>query len=366
MQIANWAVLSTAICLLAATRTDGESPHPVTIGNGRNVQVSCLGSELPEVFYSPGEAYFEEGCSDGSCGGNNYFTSLGPRWSAGVEFTMLKPHFENNVASTTLNSDGDTFETFSDTEFTYDRELAPRVWIEAVGPDSLGFRAIYWQFDHPAATSTSTPPANGFGRISHPDFGEIDLSTTVPNSQFIANTDLNAYSVDLEVTKAMNWGNYGLLTAFGLRYAEVEQRYVAQLRSAADVLQGTINFSHQIEGIGPTIAIRTQRPFTTQMAIFGQARGSLLFGDGQSTLTAIEDQDLDDQLTTNRTTIRNDLLPIGEMQVGLQWSPECTGVFFPYVHLALEGQIWSGVGNASTEDGNLGFFGFNIAVGVDF
>ena len=46
-------------------------------------------------------------------------------------------------------------------------------------------------------------------------------------------------------------------------------------------------------------------------------------GDGQSLLVAIEDQDLNTPMTTRSTTDQDDLLPIGEMQVGLQWTPMC-------------------------------------------
>jgi hypothetical protein len=91
-----------------------------------------------------------------------------------------------------------------------------------------------------------------------------------------------------------------------------------------------------------------------------------LFGDSTSRLNAIEDQDLDAQLTTVRTTSRDDLLPVGDVQVGLQWTPASYGVWNPYLHVAMEGQFWGGAGNASSETGNLGFYGFNFALGMDW
>ena len=256
-------------------------------------------------------------------------------------------------------------ENFSDTQFDYSQELAPRVWVEVLGSDALGMRAIYWQFDHAAGTAVGQPPANGFGSIIPPDFGNIDLSTTVPGSQFTANSDINAYTIDLELTKAMNWGRCGFLTAFGLRYAEIQQSYTGELQNEMNVTQGTVNFRHSVNGIGPTLAMRSERPLTRQLGLFGTARGAVLFGDGDTLLTAVEDLDLDDQLTTTQTTTRDDLLPIGELQCGIQWTPGCIGVWHPYLHVALEGQVWGGVGDASSEDGNLGFFGFNVALGFD-
>jgi hypothetical protein len=287
-------------------------------------------------------------------------------WSVGIEFTFLKPHLEGNPAFTTLDSDGATFETLTETDFEYDRELAPRVWIEALQCESLGIRAIYWQFDYAARDASGSPPANGFGRISPPPFGSVDLSTTVPNSVFSASSDINAYSIDLEATRSFQTHAWGWMASAGLRYAEVEQSYRGNLQDPDGDQQGNLNFSHLVQGIGPTISLRTQRPFSPQLALFGIARGSLVFGDGQTSLVAVEDEDLDTQLTTRSSSNQDDLLPISEIQVGLQWTPPCPGVWHPYLHLALEGQQWAGAGSASSTEGDLGFFGFNVALGVDW
>ena len=225
---------------------------------------------------------------------------------------------------------------------------------------------MYWQFDHAARNLNASPPANGFGRVSTPSFGNVNLSTTVPDSNLNTIADLNAYTIDIEATKSFDCGAWGWMASAGLRYAEADQNYSATLQNAAGNTQGTINFSHRIRGIGPTLSLRTQRPFAPQLALFGMARGAVLMGDGESLLEAIEDQDLTTPLTTRSTTNQDDLLPIGEMQVGLQWTPLCQGVWHPYLHLALEGQVWSDAGNASSVDGDLGFFGFNVAVGVDW
>ncbi len=83
-------------------------------------------------------------------------------------------------------------------------------------------------------------------------------------------------------------------------------------------------------------------------------------------MNAIEDQDLDTPLNTQRQTSRDDLLPVADVQVGLQYTPMTMGCLNPYVHFALEGQAWGGAGNASSETGSLGFYGFNFAFGFDW
>ena len=98
-----------------------------------------------------GAAAFNAGCCDavaicdeGECG------ICMPRacWTAGVEAVFLKPQFENNVAFTVIAADGASFETFSDTEFNYDLELTPRVWIGRGVGDGIDWRATWWQIDH--------------------------------------------------------------------------------------------------------------------------------------------------------------------------------------------------------------------------
>ena len=357
-------------------------PGMDVVGNGSRAgaQVTCgpngncLGNAMPELAYRAGDVFSDADCASCASGPSlpqlavpNLIASTGDIWSAGVEFTFLKPHFSgSNVAFSTLTSDGSTFETLTDTDFAYDTDLAPRVWVQAAVGANLGFRATYWQFDHEASPAVANPPANGFGRISHPSFGDVDLSTTIPDTQFDANTALNAYAVDLEFTKAAQVGCSAMQLGVGLRYAEAEQNYAGQLQDAAAAVQGTIDFSHQINGIGPTVSLRSERPLTPRVLVFGLARGAVLFGEGESVLTAIEDQDLDTPFTTNRTIRRDDFLSIGELQVGLKWTSAMVGPVQPYLQVALEGQLWNGVGNASSVDGTLGFFGLNAAIGTNW
>ena len=308
---------------------------------------------------------------DGSCGGfcgdvDACFVPSCARWSAGVEFTLVKPHFEGNVAFTTSDSDDATFETLTNTEFNYNTELAPRVWIEVVRGGGMGMRVVYWQFDYAAADTSGSPPDNGFGSITTPPFGDVDLSTTTPGSVYSASSALNAYTIDIEGTKAFGSGMWCAVASTGIRFGEMEQHYSSDLQNAQNVQQGTINFSHQIQGVGPTFGVRVRRPFLPNFALFGVARGSLLFGDAESTFVAVEDEDLANAFTTRRNTSRDDLLPISELQFGLQWMPNSGGMWHPYFHVAFESQLWNGAGNASSEDGNLGFYGLNLAVGLDW
>ena len=95
-------------------------------------------------------------------------------------------------------------------------------------------------------------------------------------------------------------------------------------------------------------------------------RGSVLFGDGKMASSTQEDLLLANQFVTLRSSTRDDLLPIGEVQIGAEWTRRLYYGGLLYFRGAFEGQYWAGVGNATSEDGNLGFLGFSATLGLNF
>lgn len=286
------------------------------------------------------------------------------QWRAGFDFIFVRPQFEDNTAFTVLESDGASFESFSDRTLDYDFKVAPRAWFGYQWSEDIGMKATYWGFDQSSGAVSANPPANGFGRIDHPFFNGVDITSTVPTDTFATASGLKVYTIDLEVTNSRDVGAWTLASSGGLRYASMSQNYSASLTDDTDTLLGQINFRHRLNGIGPTLAIQAQRPIYGGLAVFGTARGSLLFGDGDATLNAGEDLDTGTPLTTTRQTTRNDVLPITELQLGLNWTSDRTALGIVRLRGALEGQLWSGAGSATSESGDLGFLGF--AVGMEF
>ncbi len=313
-----------------------------------------------------------EGCGDLVCGeaiGCGGAIGCRPRrMYAGFEFTFVKPRYENNVAFTLTESDGAGNDVISDADFDYDLELTPRVYVGWQNVNGVGLRATWWHFDHESATASGTHPDNGFGNITHPSFGTVNIGTTQLNESFDAGSSLNAYTIDIEATKQTSFCGWDLGVAGGVRYAFAEQGYDAQLRNGASMLLGQIDYQQSVEGIGPTISLSASRQLTRRTSLFSRARGSVLFGDGESRLEAGEDLDLTTAFSTTRTTSRDDLLSIAEIQIGFKWQGDQLAhrVFTPFVAIAMEGQVWNGAGSATSEEGNLGFFGFTTNLGVDW
>lgn len=287
-------------------------------------------------------------------------------YSGGFDVVFAKPFWERNPVATITESNGATFETIRTREFDYDFQVSPRVWLAYQANEEIGLRTSYWQFDQNATPFTTNPPANGFGRVAHPSFGGVDIGSTVPAEWFSASSFLTVHSVDIDVTKSVSLGGWDLSTFAGLRFAQLNQGYLATLRNAANVLSGSIDYSHQFKGFGPTIGFETRRPNGQILGMFASARGTLLFGGADSALNGGEDLDLVNPFLTNATTSRYEAMPVGELKLGVDWTPDAIGVFQPFLRFAFEGQVWGGAGNASSEDGNLGFIGLSIGGGMSY
>lgn len=248
--------------------------------------------------------------------------------------------------------------TFTETEFDYDLELTPRLWLEGTFTDSWGWRVTYWQFDQSPVTESGTP-ANSFETFS-PAFSDIDVDTNDPSQTLTAASDLNAYSIDVEALKYGRINRWQFGVGGGFRYASTEQGYLATLNDGVSDI-GTIDFEHELEGFGPTFSAYGAHPLIHRVHLVGAARASVLFGDGASRLTATEPT----PQTTIRVTNREDLLPIGEARLGLEWlSMKHPRGWQWMLTTAMEGQIWGNAGNASSETADLGFFGFNFGLGI--
>ncbi|MFN3150237.1 Lpg1974 family pore-forming outer membrane protein [Bremerella sp.] len=283
-------------------------------------------------------------------------------WVAGFEATFLKPHFSSNPAYTLMESDGTSFENFTDVEFDYDLQFAPRVYLGLQG-EEIGLRATWWHFENDPSVLTAQPPANGFGSITPPTFGTIDISTTVPGSSFQAGTGLTAYTIDLDVTRQYRLSCWQIGAFGGLRYAEIDQKYLAQTTNASGLLTGQIDYQHGLSGIGPTMGLYASVPVANCIELFSEARGSILFGKATSQLTAGEDLDLTTPFTTTTSSSRDEVMTIGEVELGLRWQGCRRRCWQPFGTVALEGQTWGDAGNATSEDGSVGFFGFNASLG---
>ena len=287
------------------------------------------------------------------------------RWNAGFALTFVQPRYGDNLALSTVQN-GTTSASVTETNFDYDLELSPRLWLEWGPAESLGWRVQWWQLDQAANAVLAEAPADGLGVVEPVEFPDIDISVSLPGETLRADSQVKLYAIDLEGTRRVDFDCWSLMAAGGLRYASIEQEYLAISTNANGVRSGAIRQSRSLDGIGPTFLLEVRRPVTPRMSVFSNARASLLFGEQETTLVAGEDLDLASSFTTTRSAQNDDLLPILEGQLGIDWHRPITRCHDFFFSAAVEGQWWSGVGTASNGDADLGLFGFAIGLGLRY
>ncbi|MEX0585494.1 MAG: Lpg1974 family pore-forming outer membrane protein, partial [Pirellulales bacterium] len=313
--------------------------------------------------YDPAPApneYFDEGCN--TCAQPDNCCRDYGRLSAGYAFVLVQPHREDDLAFTRTVDDG-TFIGTSDATFNQDLDLSPRVWLEYGRTNGLGAKVTYWQFDHASEVVSGSPSAVQVETLQTPVFRGLSLATSNPNETLFAQSDIDIDVLDFEGVKWTDFCCWRLGTTAGIRHAEITQGYQALRFNAAGAAASLLNSRHNFDGVGPTFSVEGRRAFGP-LQFYSMARGSLLYGNGSLAFTRVEDIDTAAPLTNQVNFNRNDVLTVAEIQVGLEWHRECCNGNMFFVRTAMEGQVWQGVGSAISEDGDLGFFGFNIALGM--
>lgn len=254
-----------------------------------------------------------DGCDDDCC-------DSCPGVIAGAELTFLKAH-SNGLVSTTPVGDLTLVPNF-------DYQVAPRAWLGYQFAGGLGLRATWWGFDQGLPASGI---ASGFG--------------------------LEATTVDLELTDAINLGKWDLLASGGLRYARLRQDVLAPS------LLAPFDVSRDFEGLGGTFALSARRGLGgTNLALIGSARGSLVFGESFDSITlgGLGGGPLPGPLVGTQRT-----LGIFELRLGVEWSRELSNGARFYTQTVYEAQYWQ---SAQLFDGlggmDVGFTGVAVNIGL--
>jgi hypothetical protein len=251
---------------------------------------------------------------------------IGRRVLGGIEFTVVKPRFEDGAEE-------DLFGEMLD----YSMQLAPRVWVGYIDPQQAGLRASYWQFDQRSQPAAAHHVPLGAGR---------------------KRMSIEAHAVDLECTQDMKFRHWSFRYAAGVRYAVFEQR--------VDSLVAPDFVFKRFHAVGPTCALENRLPlWETPLALVFAARGSLLVGESR---------------WANRTE-RNETDDIGaivEMRLGIEWVREFSSGGTTFCRFGWEQQHWFGAGTffdgapsspndifaIQPDDHDVAFMGYGIALGA--
>jgi hypothetical protein len=319
-----------------------DAVKPTTNGPGSDAR-----GDMPEYLSG------EECCPDPCCQ---------PRlmWVGGVEATFLVPD---------LNSDGVTFAV---EEFDTDRAdfcdsqdtdvdsmyVAPRIWLGIQGC-CWGANVRYWHLQ--ASEGTYDPSIGGIGSWDDYDCGRPDLGYFTCNR-------LEAYTVDLEITRRFCIHDCWMQAAFGVRHAEIQnnESITGLALTDAGLLNGFARANRYSRGTGIMMGLYGRKPIFPCSCVnwFYNARWSAMWGPTQTSAetfaaaSAVDDDFVASAASVNGayTTI-DDTLFMGEIQLGLEWNYAlCCMPANAFFRMAIEYQRW---------DGGDGFSGANSFAGIE-
>ena len=287
---------------------------------------------------------------DCGCGGSS------GGFHAGFSFVFAKPHFKEAFQATTIGIDG----TLNMVPFSYDYALTPRVWFGYTTDRGLGVRARYWQYDQSAAGFQSPPYTASQAQVVSVIFPAA-ITATPPNEVLDVADQLEVQTLDLEGTQKLNFGKLAVVGGGGLRYALMRQTSQAAVTNISQgAVTKSLDWMRKFEGVGPTISIEVERPLGRWgLAIVGMFRGSLLFGNKDLNRTAVGA--IDEGLPNVALQDADEVLGIGELELGLEWTREMAKGGSLFVRGTYEGQLWSDCGTPTL--GYLGFQGFGLGLG---
>jgi hypothetical protein len=329
-------------------------------------RVARLEEELEEP---PGPAGEKAGhaCLNGKACGCDTCGDTGG-WYTRYENVIVTPYFSRNTAYSEFN-DNDIDGVVTNRGFNWDLEYSPRLELGYLDCDGMGWRARYWHFEHSSGIRRQFDGNDVTARpIDDPEIG-INIS----DGTLDAVHGINLQVLDLEAMKQSKDCEGSLTGSFGLRYVRMDQQYTARdIDPASGDLNGFVNLRHNFEGIGPTVSVEALRRFNcSNWGAYVNLRTSILYGEAD--LVGHADRDPSDPEVDSVTASRNeqDLIPVGEMQIGLDYT---RGDWF--VRVGLESQYWINGGSASAQapgdgedsptEGDLGFLGLNIATGLSW
>jgi hypothetical protein len=299
-------------------------------------------------------------CEESCCNG---------RLIAGAGYYYLKPYWTDNPAYFFEVGADWSSSSGVDQPFDYDYEVAPRVWLGFICEDGFGVRGRYWHYDHNANSEKFillAPP--GFD----PDFtyvyGGVDISFDACDSLvgLSFSNDLRLDIWDLEVMQEVSLCHWSILLSGGARYAHIRQRAYEVGYDPGFLDLQVAKASNRFQGVGPTVAAEARRGLCCGVALYGSARGSILFGNKRNQSNFVYfDLDAPTPVLAEYDQFRDsheDVLPISELELGLEWGGEvCDSHVF--VQVAWVGQAYHELGSA-THDGLLGMHGLSFTMGV--
>jgi hypothetical protein len=275
-------------------------------------------------------------------------------WVGGVEATFLVPDLNNVPASFAVEEIAEDRIDFCSTE-TSDVDsmyLSPRIWLGVQGC-CWGANLRYWHLQ--AGEGAYDPSIGGQGTWDDYDCGRPDFG-------FFTCNRLEAYTIDLELTRRFCIHDCWMQAALGVRHADIEnnESITGLALTNEGILNGFARSNRQSRGTGLLLGLYGRKPLFPCSCVnwFYNARWSALWGPtatSAETFAAVQSSDPDFVATAGSVngayTTVDDTLFIGEIQLGLEWNYAlCCLPANAFFRLAIEYQRWDGGMGESAAD----------------
>jgi hypothetical protein len=339
-------------------------------------------------YVGPGyDGYGFDPVGDDCCGHHGHcWTCVG-----GVGVHVLRPRWNNNpayvVSQSTVDGVTPAISSLVQTDFEWDTEVAPLIWLGIRCGNDFGVRTRYWRFDEDVDAGVINNEVAGSSEVVIDSAGPLGITVggfdalDESGDRLDVESDLRIDVWDLELTQEYRFYDWSFLLAGGVRYGRIEQNYdaTAYFPTSAPNTLVQLRSNHSIDGIGPTAAVEVRRGLCPRLALYGSARGSLLFGTNEQEASRLATVGGTLAGVAQARNEQDDVLPVVELELGGEWFYDCNSGRW-LVQAGVFSQTWFGAGNAANseligtvggtqsadDDSYLGLVGVKLTVGFQY
>ena len=278
------------------------------------------------------------------------------KYFGSVTAAYLKPHFQGNTAITSGGggvNEATAFDfdhrTNASSRFGFESKYGPGVEVNLF---NLNFDSELSQFDSNGIQSGQTSVT--VAGVGNPIFAIADDA----GETLISQSSIEVDSLSLSVYKALQFKRARLLGNFGFQYVSVGQQLLADV-TAGGVVVDRLRSTTDIRAFGPRAILEYYRPVGhTPLEFVTSFGGSLLFGERDQFVNS----------TTAGTFNRSgseEFITVAEYLAGLQYKKMTGEDRAWFARVAFVHQSWLGGGTATFPQGDFGFNGITLGVGLN-
>jgi hypothetical protein len=244
--------------------------------------------------------------------------------------------------------------------FDYGYEVTPRIFAGFKNADGVGVRGTYWNFDASGSGASNTSDGfNIFGAHAITIIFPANIFAATPGSTLVTQDQLETEITNLYGTIDKSILGMDVSMGAGLRYARLRQSLSANVVGGTPTIPASLNWTREYDGLGPSITFDGKKRIgCSRFSALASGGGALLFGTKTINRTVLGDQSPQPASPFLSLLEADEVVGIGEMSLGLEWSKKMATGCQLLIRGTYEGQLWAEAGAPTL--GFLGFQGYGI------